>query len=203
MRILAYRTSISDSKVLIEESTGSFRHSNDLRQLFAFLLEEQGNDYWQPQFDRCIRVCWELDATVAPILKLLGKELCINLHKTHKCRWMSMFDLFYVLGKIFNVTYIPRKDRMSLYELAQYYPELDEPEELLEVQMLGETLLYELKKMGLEPTKLTSPVAIYEECVMRYLDLPKLSDMPREVAEFAYQCSGRLWIECFQTGYWK
>lgn len=202
MRILAYRTQVNDSKVLLSESTGEYKHSNDLIDLFSFLMEPQGNDDWQPQHDRCIRVSWELDATVAPLLKLLGDKRCAKLHDTHKC-YYAPFNCFYVPSKLFSVTHIPTHDKVNLYDLAQYFPELDEPEDLLEVQMLGEKLIYELKKMGLEPTKLTSPVAIYEECIMQYLDLPSVFDMPKEAAEFAYRASGKLWIEAFQLGYWK
>lgn len=202
MRILAYRTSINNSKVLLLESTGMKAHSNDLDLLFSFLLEPQGNSPWPPQYDRCIRVCWELDATVSLLLKLLGEQRCRKLSQTHKC-YYAPFNCFYVPGKIFSVTHIPTKARVSLYDLQQYYPELDEPEILLEVQMLSEKLLYELRKMGLEPTKLTSPVAIYEECVMSQLDLPKVADMPKEAAIYAMNCAGRLWIEAFQLGYWK
>jgi len=202
MRILAYRTQVNDSKVLLSESTGEYKHSNDLIDLFSFLMEPQGNDDWQPQHDRCIRVSWELDATVAPLLKLLGDKRCAKLHDTHKC-YYAPFNCFYVPSKLFSVTHIPTHDKVNLYDLAQYFPELDEPEDLLEVQMLGEKLIYELKKMGLEPTKLTSPVAIYEECIMQYLDLPSVFDMPKEAAEFAYRCSGKLWIEAHQIGYFS
>jgi len=202
MRILAYRTSIDKGKVLLEESTGDYKLSNDLDVLFSFILERQGNSDWQPQFDRCIRVCWDLDATVAPVLKLLGEKKCIRVSQTHKC-YLAPFNVFYIPGKIFSVTHIPSKDRVSLYNLIQYFPELDEPERLIEVQMLGEKLLYELKKMDLEPTKLTSPVAIYEECIMNNLDLPTVADMPKEAAEFAYRCSGKLWIEAFTLGYFE
>ena len=202
MRILAYRPQVNDSTMLLSESTGEYKHSNDIVDLFSFLLEPQGNDDWQPQHDRCIRVSWELDATVAPLLKLLGERRCIKLHDTHKC-YCAPFNCFYVPGKIFSITHIPTHDKVNLYDLAQYFPELDEPEDLVEVQMLGEKLLYELKKMGLEPTKLTSPVAIYEECMMQYLDLPSVFDMPKEAAEFAYRASSKLWIEAFQLGYWE
>ena len=202
MRILAYKTQVNSGTVLLSESTGEYKHSNDLIDLFSFLLEPQGNDDWQPQHDRCIRVSWELDATVAPLLKLLGERRCRKLHDTHKC-YYAPFNCFYVPSKVFSITHIPTHDKVNLYDLAQYFPELDEPEDLLEVQMLGEKLIYELKKMGLEPTKLTSPVAIYEECMMQYLDLPGVFDMPKEAAEFAYRCSGKLWIEAFQLGYWE
>ena len=174
-----------------------------LKTLFAFLLESQSASDWLPQHDRCLRVCWSLDATVAPILKLLGERLCQKLSTAHKC-YKAPFDIFYVPGKIFSVTHIPSHARTSLYDLAQYFPELDEPADLLEVQMLGEKLDYELKKMGMETDTLTSPVKIYEQCVMQYLKdkLPKLKDMPAEVAEAAYRCSGRLWVEAHILGQW-
>jgi len=201
VRIIAYRTLTLNGKVQLLESTGeATKLTDDFNMLLGFLLEP---------YEKTIRVCWELDATVAPILKLLGEERCGKLHRTHKCRLSPAESIFYVPGKVFSVDGVIMVDgkcykaKSSLYDLQQYYPELDEPEELTEVQALGEKLMYELKKMGLKPSKLTSPVAIYEECVMQYLDLPKVSDMPKEAAEFAYRCSGRLWIEAHQIGYWE
>lgn len=201
MRIIAYRTLTNNGKVQLLESTGeAIKPTDDFNVLLGFLLEP---------YEKSIRICWELDATVAPILKLLGEERCGRLHRTHKCRISPAEGIFYVPGKVFSVDGIIKVDNLnykaksSLYDLAQYYPELDEPEDLIEVQQLGEKLMYELKKMGLQPSKLTSPVAIYEECVMRRLDLPTVVDMPKEAAEFAYRCSGKLWIEAHQIGYWE
>jgi len=201
MRIIAYQTQVNNSKVQLLESTGEATiFTNDFFLLFGTLLEP---------YERTIRVTWELDATVAPLLKLLGEERCGRLHRTHKCRLSPTESIFYVPGKVFSVDGVIVVDskyykaKSSLYDLAQYYPELDEPEDLIEVQQLGEKLMYELKKMGLQPSKLTSPVAIYEECVMRRLDLPTVVDMPKEAAEMAYRCSGKLWIEAHQIGYWE
>jgi hypothetical protein len=201
MRIIAYRTLTNNSKVQLLESTGeTTKSTDDFNELLSFLLEP---------YEKSLRICWGLDATIAPILKLLGAERCGRLHRTHKCRLSPTESIFYVPGKVFSVDGIIMVDgkyykaKSSLYDLQQYYPELDEPKELVEVQALGEKLMHELKKMGLAPSKLTSPVAIYEECVMRRLDLPTVSDMPKEAAEFAYHTSGRLWIECFQIGYWR
>jgi len=201
MRIIAYKTLTNNDKVQLLESTGeATTFTDDFFLLFGALLEP---------YEKSIRICWELDATVAPLLKLLGKERCGRLHRTHKCRISSTESIFYVPGKVFSVDGVIMVDgkyykaKSSLYDLQQYYPELDEPEDLIEVQQLGEKLMYELKKMGLVPSKLTSPVAIYEECVMRRLDLPTVVDMPKEAAEFAYRCSGKLHIEAFQVGYFE
>ena len=203
MRILAYKTQVNGNKLVLIESTGEYVHTNNLAELLSFLLEP---------YEQTIRICWELDATVAPILRLLGERRCKRLYREHKCTlWPEdpAASIFYIPSKVFSIEGIIKhegkymRNRANLYDLAQYYPELDEPEDLTEVQQLGEKLMYELKKMGLEPTKLTSPVAIYEQCVMSKLDLPKLIDVPKEVAEFAYRCSGRLWIEAHQIGHWE
>lgn len=202
MRVRAYRTKTNDGLVNLLESSGEMtKYTDNLFEVFSFLLEPQAGDAWQPQHDRCIRVCWSLDSTVAPLLKLLGEKRCRRILEIHKC-YFAPFEVFYIPGKLFSVTHISTHDRVSLYDLEQYFPELEEPEKLIEVQMLGEKLLQELKRMGLEPDKLTSPVAIYEECVMQFLDLPKIHDMPKEVAAMAYQCSGKLWVECHQIGHW-
>ena len=185
MRIVAYNTEFKFGEVWLEESTGEHICSNDLDALFSFLLEP---------YDDCIKVCWDLDATVSLFLRLLGTAKCSQLKATKKCH-VAPFEVFYVPEKVFSVSHIPTKGKANLYGMEQYFVEVPEPGTLVEVQGLAEYLLKELKKMGLEPTKLTSPVAIYEECVMGKLPLPRLKDLPLGAAEFAYRCAGRLWIE--------
>lgn len=196
MRIIAYRTSEQNNEVFLEESTGDGIISKNPVELFTFLVEQfedEPKDY--------IQVCWDLDATVSLFLKLLGEIKCSQLKDTKRAH-IAPFDIFYVPGKVFSITHIPTRTKCNLYGIEQYFVELDEPSDLAEVQGLGQELLKELKAMGLEPTKLTSPVAIYDQCVMQYLDLPKLKDMPKEAAVFAYGAAGRLWIETHQIGYW-
>jgi len=192
MRIIAYKTNPKTGKVLLEESTGEAILSDNLDDMFSFLLEP---------YDNCIKICWDLDATVSLFLKLLGVAQCLKLKNTKRGH-IAPFSIFYIPEKVFSVEHIPTKERVNLYGLEQYYPELPEPD-LAEVQMLGELLLKELKKMGLEPTKLTSPVAIYEEGAMKKMDLPKLKDMPLPAASFAYRAAGRLWIETHCLGFFN
>lgn len=193
MRIIAYRTSSIGKDVLIQESTEEAVSSRDLDRLFGFMVEP---------FKDTLRVCWNLDTTVSVLLRLLTKEQCDTLRSTKKL-YIAPYSLFYVREKVFIVKHIPSGNKCHLYNLQQYFPELPEPEDIQEVQMLGEKLLYELGKMGMKPTKLTSPVAIYDECIMSKLDLPQLKDMPKEAAELAFKCSARLWIEAHQLGYWE
>jgi len=191
MRIVAYQTTIN-GKVLIEESGGEFVVSNDIDELFAFLLEP---------YEDTIKVCWDLDSTVSIILRLLGEAKCRILRSTKRL-FYPPFHLFYIPDKILSIRHTPSRRKMSLYGLRQYYPDLD-VNNVEEVQMLGVKLLKELEKMGMKPTKLTSPVAIYDECVLSKLDLPGVKDIPVKVLEYAYRASGRLWIEAHQMGYWE
>ena len=191
MRIIAYKTSIKNNLILLEESPNERILNNDLINLFGFLLED---------YPDTIRICWDLDDTVSLFLRRMGHTACATLQKRHRCH-LAPFSIFYIAGKVFSVEHIPSRRRFNLYGIEQYFPELPEPDNVTEVQMLGEKLMYELGKMGLHPTKLTSPIAIYEECVMRKLDLPKIDNIPVEAAELAYRCSARLWIESHQLGY--
>jgi len=191
MRIMAYQTKTEDGKVLILESGGAHLLSNHLYEIWSFLLEDYGE---------CLKICWDLDGTVAPLLRLLGRTACKGLQTTKK--WHEgAFQLFYIVGKVFSVSHVSGA-KMSLYGLEQYFPDLDEPD-VEGVQALGMKLLKELNKMGFRPTKLTSPVAIYEEAILSKLDLPKITDMPKEVAQMAYECSGRLWVEAHCLGYFE
>ncbi len=190
MRIVAYRTNISNGRVLLEESTGESILDNNLDKLFAFLLEDYGE---------CIKVCWDLDSTVSAFLRLMGSRLCRDLRTNKRCH-LGGYKIFYIPDKVWSVSY--GRYKANLYGLEQYFPELDEPD-VLDVQLLGMKLLRELQKMGLKPTKLTSPVAIYEENILSKLDLPLAKDIPIEACEYAWRCSGRLWIECHKIGYWE
>lgn len=189
MRIVAYQTSNQDGKVLLQESGGQFVLSNDIDELFSFLLED---------YSPCIKICWDLDATVSLILKLLGESVCRKLRETKRVSY-GAFRMFYVPGKVFSINHPASK--MSLYGIEQYYPELPEEQDVEMIQKFGENLLKELRKMGMEPTKLTSPIAIYDECVMSKMDLPRLKDLPVKVSEFAYRAAGRLWIESHIIAY--
>lgn len=189
MRIVAYKTSNRDGKVLLQESGNQQIVSGDPEELFSFLLED---------YSPCIKVCWDLDGTVALILRLLGESVCRKLRETKRTSY-GAFRLFYVPEKVFSVNHPASK--MSLYGIEQYYPELSEEQDVEMVQKFGENLLKELKKMGMEPTKLTSPIAIYDECVMSKMDLPGVKDIPVKASEFAYRASARLWIESHQISY--
>lgn len=192
--MLAYTIEPSKETVAINCSDGHSIDSADLADLLYFLYYSGDKDY--------LNICWDLDSTVAPLLRLLGKELCLKLHNTNKCFYRP-YSIFYIPSKLFSIKTVFSKDKANYYDISQYFPDKELPKSIDEVARLGEELLEALGKMGLQPNKLTSPVAIWEQQVMNHLSLPTAWDMPKEAAEYAWKCSGKLWIECYQIGYWE
>lgn len=190
MRIIAYKAQNIPEATLITESTGEVISSNEPGRIFNFLLED---------FEDTIRVAWDLDEFAALILRYFPLDLLSKLSRNKKCT-LPPYRIFYIPSKLLSITHIPTRKQSTIYHLSQYYPALYEPD-IDDMVSLGQELLHTLKKMNLEPTKLTSPVAIYDECILSRIDLPEAKDMPVDACELALRCSGKLWIEAHQLGY--
>lgn len=195
MRIIAYQVGQDNRVVGIKESTGDCVESDNVMKLLGFLVEDYGES---------LRVCWTLDTTVAPLLKLLGEKHCRTLYETKKLH-IPPYSLFYIQSKVFSVKHIPTKLQCNLYGIDQYFQDYPEPEDIEVVYNFGRMLWEELKAMGMRPTKLTSPAAIYEQCVLRFLDKPnvKNANLDNVVGEYAWRCSGKVWVEAHKLGYWE
>jgi len=194
MKIIAYTVEVAKNRILLEDSTGAKEDFSDVVELLNWL---------SVSFDEpVLRVCWNLDATIAPLLRLLGEENCKKLLKTNKC-FCRPYSIFHIPKKIFSIKPVYRHERTNFYDLEQYFPDKEAPRNARAIALLGEELMLSLAMMNLYPTKLTSPVAIWEQCVMNHLDLPTVYNMPQEAALYAHLCSGKLWCEAFQIGYWE
>jgi len=202
MDIVAYTTRERLGQIHVTEY--AINHSCDLlsgyiTEILAFFMEP-----WEDHFPDTgsIKVCWDLDATVSLILRMIDQDRIAIIRKKHKCT-IPPYKIFYIPDKVFSVTHIPSRAQFSLYGLQQYYPMAEDPGCIADVHRLGQNLLTELNDMGMSPTKLTSPIAIYEQCTLKKLNIPLLKDMPLDAAELAYRCSGKLWIEAHRIGYWR
>lgn len=193
MNIIAYETDKTNKGVLLASSNNDHLTSTDFTDLMALLLDEQIDT---------MKICWNLNDTMAPLLKLMGEKVCRRLHTNKRC-YFAPFNIFYVQDKVFSVQHIPTKAKANLYGIDQYFPDFDTQILLDNVVEMGKYLLDTLHSMKLYPKKLTSPIAIYEECVLSHADLPTKNDMPEEAAKLAYMCSGKLWIEAVKLGYWE
>ena len=148
---------------------------------------------------------WNIDEEIAPILRKLTKEECIELYETHKAKLFTengYFSIYYIPKKMLSVSHSGSKE-FKYYSIAQYFQEVTETPELEVQQELADKLASTLQEMKIYPTKLSSPIAMYFETQLSHMDIPDILDMPYEVAEYAWAASGRLWIEAFQLGYWE
>lgn len=193
MKIIAYETDKTNNGVLLVSSNNDHLVSDNFTDLIALLLDEQIDT---------MKICWNLNETVAPLLKLMGERVCRRLHANKRC-YFAPFNIFYVKDKVFSITHIPTKAKANLYGIDQYFPDFETTMSLDNVLEMGRYLLDTLHQMKLYPTKLTSPIAIYEECVLSHANLPTKEDMPAEAARLAYMCSGKLWIEAVKLGFWE
>ena len=70
-------------------------------------------------------------------------------------------------------------------------------------QEIGQSVYQALRKIGIAPATLTSPIRAYEKALLQQLNLPTIDDLPDEVAEWAYTCTYGGWMEAFVLGYWE
>lgn len=143
-------------------------------------------------------VVWNLDEAVAPVLRSLGTETCRKLWNDKKV-FVRPYKIQYIPGKVFIIFY--GRWMLRLYGLERYFPEELPPENLGELQHRLKQIIEAFDIMGIEPKKLTSPVAVYEE-YLEHMSLPN-DGVPDSVAMYAFMCSGKLWIEAYQIGHWN
>lgn len=186
-------TSTSKDITATRSDIGSYT-SKDLTDIFNFISAG----------DNINLVCWDLDREVSVLLKRLSKTQLIELQKTAKTSYKD-HRIFYINGKLFSITGYDSFRPRNIYHIEQYYPDHEDVTDLQEVLNLGNNIQSALKIMGMQSNKLSSPVAIYEDCVLNHIELPtiKSSNITKEAAQFAWRCSGKLWIECYKIGHYE
>ncbi|MEE9302308.1 MAG: hypothetical protein V3U84_00850 [Thiotrichaceae bacterium] len=194
IKLVAYTTESIANEILIRDSEGEHIKSADVNQLLGFLNE--------PYSDRetfAIKVCWDLDETLAPVLRRLGISACRELAgPEHTYR-----NLFYISSKVFAIH--GKESQSYFYHLSQYYPDEPEPEDAETIAAMAQNVMDAFHQMGLNPKKLTSPIAIYEQEVLSHMQIPTIMNIPgkhEELLDYAEQCTGRLWIQAYCVGHW-
>ncbi len=197
MDILAYEVLSSDdnSIVGIYNSQGESIVSSSPVVLLEFLRYSSR---------QVTRVFWDLDESVAPILKLLPLPILERL---------SVFDedLSYGGNEIY---YLPdrmlRIGRARYYSIKHFWSTMEpDPISLEETQSKANELGDTLVSCGMPDfTKLTSPIAIFEQTKLGkqvYVSIPKGFEIPPscyDAIQFASRCDRREWISAHQLGHW-
>jgi len=93
---------------------------------------------------------------------------------------------------------------VNIYGIAKYFRgRVQKPNDIDGVVSAGNEVIDALAEMGMFPTKLSSPIAIWEQCVLNHLDIPKYQSLSKNVCNRSWYCSGKTWIEAYKLGYWE
>lgn len=194
IKVIAYTTEVVGGEILIRDSEGESVKSANPETLLNFL-----NEPYSDEETFAIKVFWDLDTGLAPVLRKLGISACRELASSEH----TYNGVFYVPSKVFALK--ADKRQSYFYHLSQYYIDQPEPSDPETVAGMAENVLDAFRNMGLNPKKLTSPVAIYEAEVLGHMRIPTIMNIPgahEEIIEYAEDCCGRLWIQAYQIGHW-
>lgn len=151
---------------------------------------------------KTLNATWNLDFFTCKIASFFPEEKVIELSKETKCM-IDNYSVFYIPDKVLSIRDMRTKNGASFYGIDQYYPDISENiEDVSKVYEMAHDVVAAFKKMNLRVDKLTSPIAVYESCVLKGMNIPTYKDIPFEANELAYKASGKLWVEAHKIGWY-
>jgi hypothetical protein len=203
-RIVALASGKDNGKVTVYDSEDLHATSNDPLVLFDAITQPYPN---------AIKVVWDMEEFLKPILALLPEDVTTQLNKGEKVYYDGA-KLFWGVGKgqMFGVNYhkhitgniYAEGQDETLYQLKTYFP--DETVTNIEaVKIKGLLLLTTLQSMGLKPKRLTSCASIMSETILRNMNLPTIYTMPEDALECAEWAANyiREWRATYKLGVWE
>lgn len=186
----------------ISDSEGAKVKVTTPEDLLYFLLLNYG--------EGCFKVC----ANLYSLVHLLGKVLPTNAFQDLMDKDRIQFGdykLFSSQGRVFGVTFnkllhdnFYQYHEENIYHLSQYFPG-EKMETLDIIKSKGEELLKALDQLGYNPSRLSSAVNIYDECVLKSKYFPTMMDLDDNglaFCEYAQKAMGREWRACYKIGHW-
>ena len=192
MNVLAYAIEQDGKKLLLKCS--------DNRELITLDVNE-AIDYLMKPCDYA--VCYHVDEFAETFKSLLNRELLEELESTERIRKLpDKRKIFYATGRQFTVGHGWDNER-DIYGLHRYTDEqITDVNELYDLWVkVAEAYSY----FGCEPTKLSSPVGVYEPQLdkikfTRACDLPETAyDLINELQDVAWE----EWREVYKLGHWQ
>lgn len=188
MNLLAYTASTDGREIILSCSDGKQLVVSDWSNAITFLLAPCD-----------MAVVYDLDDFVRTFALLLPKNLGKKLLEGGRIILPDNTRLFYQPARIFAITYV---NEVSFYGLRRYSEaQVNTPCELLK---LGQRVIEAYKILGMIPTKLSSPVAVFSE-YLSGLDFPRACDLPDNALPMTILASEHMteeWREVFKLGYW-
>lgn len=223
---IAYSCKEVDGKILLSNSENDHICTASPKDLLEFLARNYSDGLNR-------KMTWNLDAFIAPILKLLGLEVCKELVKEPDCECLWEFtdngiQLHDVKNKpnpfpkgLFSL-YYHRQTSLGLqvygerksyfYNLSQFFESEEEIDDCKRILAKAKELVDAFFSMGLNPLKMSSPISVYQSNVLEKIDFPTLADLPSSLAEkdcdllanWAEDVISRSeWTTCLAVGNWN
>lgn len=191
--VTAFEIVEKDGVVSIHHTQGRGRNTANVADLLKFLRYDT---------KQTIRVLWDLDTAVAPILRKLPADILERLSKFDSDLTYEGHELYYLPDRLFRV------GMARYYGIRSFWgrPSNKIPT-LSQTQALANGLLKALSQCGLtEPRKLTSAIAIFEDSQQGkqlYTGLPRGYDIPEEcypMLEMAGKADRKDWVSNYYVG---
>lgn len=198
IKVIGYQSKAIGNEVLVEDSQGQSVQSSNPDELLSFISKDYSdkpNKIWD------LKMAFDLDVFITPILKMLGVTACRELANDKH----SYKGIFYIPAKVLRLEYGEHKS--YIYHLQQYFPDLLN-DDLQGIVNKTNEVLKALQSINMSSLALTSPIAIYEKQVLDRLNVPTIIDVPtgcEECITYAEECcrNSSEWVESFQVGHWN
>jgi hypothetical protein len=218
-KIIAYSSGMNNGKVTVFNSEDDTITSSNPYEILHFINDDYSDDNIHP-----LKVTWNIDGFVSSIIRLFGIGIARQLASTqHEYHWQTKIKgdivdnfIWYLPSKLFIISetiYNPIYNKVMevksyLYHLEQYFEDEPDPIDPITIQSKTQDLINAFHQMGINPYKLTSPVAIYEKEVLDHMKVDTVLDLPRTkdadiLIDYAEATIGRLWIENMAIGHWN
>ncbi len=182
--------------VTIRCSNGQVKVSENAGELLHFLRYSSA---------QTLRVAWNLDDFIAPVLRLLPPEILDRLASFDETLVYQGHELYYAPERLFRV------GKSRYYSIQDFWGgSPPTPANLEEVQRLATELLGTMEAIGLgDLRKLTSPIAVFEDSAQGravYDSIPKGVDIPRpyqDALTLAAAADQKDWVSNYAVGHFE
>ena len=188
MNLLAYRIDVVTNKqIALMCSDGEFLTTDNWSDAVSFLLKPCD-----------LAVVWNIDVFTENLAKLFPKATREALKEGGRHFLPNNEKLYYQPGRVLGITYI---SEVNFYALHRYFD--TEILDVKELAVAGQKVLEAYKELGINATKLSSPVACFD---MRKIPFPRACDLPDTAFELLNACvqmQSREWRDVFKLGHWN
>ena len=185
--MLAYAVEKQGKSLILSCSDGRTLTTGNWDEVVCFLLMPAPNN---------MVVVWNIDTFVDDITTVLPVKIATKIKAGGRVYTPDNRKIYYQPSRVFGV------NQVNIYSLSRYSN--DKVDDVMELSILGKKVLNAYKLFGIEPTTLSSPVAVYST-VLDNLDFPRACDLPDTAFSLIQMCAktmSREWRDVYQLGHW-